>query len=79
MTAGYDYSFIVQARDQSSNNIAKTLAEAAGSDFSVAPYLTSNSGINFSGTISDDTDPGVYLVEMTVPMTQTTGTYNYNV
>ena len=71
MYAGYDYSFIVQARDQYSNNIAKTISQAIGVNYSMSPYLRSNSGYNFSTvTLSDDTDAGIYLVELSVPLTQ---------
>lgn len=38
MYAGYDYSFLIQARDQYSNNISSTLSNAAAT-YSVNPHL----------------------------------------
>ena len=78
MVAGYYYSFLVQARDTYSNNKAATLTSAVASAYSIEPYISYNYNIRFTGSISDAFDPGVYLVEMTVPKSQTSGTYNYN-
>ena len=79
MYAGYDYSFLIQGRDQYHNNLIKNLSEAAGVNYSVSPYLTSNSGHNFSGTMTDYSSFGIFTVSMSLSKTQTTGTYNYNV
>ena len=69
MYAGYLYSFLVQGRDQYSNNIALTLSSAVGSSHSVVPSLSTNSGTTFTGSITDDTFVGVYLVDFSVSKT----------
>ena len=79
MTAGYDYTFRLQARDQYNSNLPKTLSEAVGTDHSVLVSLATNSADNFSATLSDYSSYGAYLISIDVPKAQTAGTYDFTV
>lgn len=46
---------------------------------SLVPSLSTDTSKSFSGTISDTSDPGVYIAEMFVPKRQPDGVYDYNV
>ena len=48
MYAGYDYSFLIQGRDEYHNNIANILADAVGTDYSIVYSLISD------GTVTVD-------------------------
>ena len=67
MYAGFDYSYLVQGRDQFSNNIALVLSGAVGSNFGSVLSLTTNGGVTYRATITDDSAAGVYLVSMSLP------------
>lgn len=64
MTAGYDYSFLIQGRDSYDNNIVDRVGEAVGTDFSATYNLASDNTVSVEASISDDTSLGVYLVEV---------------
>lgn len=77
--AGFTYSFNIQGRDRFSNNLQTNLATAVGSSKSAVMALSTNSGVTYTASIVDDSSVGVYTVNIALPKTQTTGTYNYNV
>lgn len=79
MMAGFSYSFKIQGRDQYSNNLLTNLASAVGSNKSAVMSLSTNSGVTYTASIVDSSSAGVYQVNISLPKTQTTGTYNYNV
>ena len=75
MYAGYDYSFIIQGRDEYHNNIADILVDAVGTDYSIVYSLISDSSVTVDAQILDDSAPGVYLVEVTLPKKLEAGNY----
>lgn len=77
MTAGYEYSFLIQGRDIYDNNIIELAEDAVGTDFSAFYYLTADNLINVEAEISDDTFPGVYLVEVELPKTLESGNFYF--
>jgi len=46
MYAGYDYSFLIQGRDEYHNNIANNLANAVGTDYKIFYSLISDSTVS---------------------------------
>ena len=58
---GIPSQFLIQARDESHNNLETLLADEVGTDFSA---VLSNSELEFEAKVSDSHFPGVYLVEI---------------
>jgi len=46
MYAGYDYSFLIQGRDEYHNNIVDYLANAVGTDYKIFYSLISDSTVS---------------------------------
>ena len=67
MYAGYDYSFLIQGRDEYHNNIADSFVNAVGNNYSVVYSLVSDSTVNVDAQIYGDSSLGVYLVKVTLP------------
>ena len=66
MYAGYDYSFLIQGRDEYHNNIADLFEVAVGAENSITYTLLSDRKVTVLAQISDDLAPGVYLVKVSL-------------
>ena len=67
MYAGYDYSFLIQGRDKYHNNIGDVLVNAVGNNYSIVYSLSSDTSVTVDAQISDDSSPGIYLVNVSLP------------
>ena len=70
MYAGYDYSFLIQGRDEYHNNIKDLIKDATVTDYSIVYNLISDNNVTVNAQISDDSAPsapGVYVVKVTLP------------
>ena len=67
MYAGYDYSFLIQGRDEYHNNIKDLIADQVGTSYTNVLSLVSDINVSVEGQISDYYIPGVYLVKVSLP------------
>ena len=74
--AGFEYSFLIQARDADHNNLVSKLAVAAPSN---SAYLNLGGSNIVTGTITDYSSNGVFKVSFNVPKSVTPGSYTYKV
>ena len=79
MYAGYDYKFLIQGRDMYHNNISNIFENAVGIDYSIMYTLLSNSKVTVDAQISNDINPGVYLVKVTLAKLLEAGDYDLKI
>ena len=79
MYAGYDYKFLIQGRDMYHNNISNIFENAVGIDYSISYTLLSNSKVTVDAQISNDINPGVYLVKVTLAKLLEAGDYDLKI
>ena len=79
MYAGYDYSFLIQGRDEYHNNISDLFQNTVGTDNSIVYTLIADSKVTVDAQISDDFAPGVYLVKVTLPRNLKVGVFSLKI
>ena len=79
MYAGYDYSFLIQGRDEYHNNIVDLFEVAVGADNSIAYTLLSDRKVTVDAHISDDFTPGVYLVKVSLQKKLKSGDFSLKI